>query len=328
VTKPSVPSLTLLSRPFGARDPADAAVNAFTEIGCNVSPARDGSFDPAETTPVLIWGNAGLFPQTFERLAALPADRRPLVAVWHSEVLPFARAGGVPRPRLTARELAKAVLRDARAIDPYSNARRLAELTERGLIDVLVVISEDRREFLAERGIESEVVPRGYHRSFGIDLRGERDIDVLFLGTLKAVPRRRRILRVLARADVDVLARGDWHDPRYWGSQRAALLNRTKIALNLSRHPGQFAGDRFIVSMGNGALVVSEPAHRPAPFRPGEHYVEAPARDLAATIKRLLADDEERQKIAAKGREFVTEELTMTRSATEILELIAKRLKR
>jgi glycosyltransferase involved in cell wall biosynthesis len=276
---------------------------------------------------VLVWGNAGLFPRAFERLAALPADRRPLVAVWHSEVLPFARASGVPRPRLTARELAKAVLRHRRAIDPYTNARRLVRLVRRGLIDLVVVISEDRREYLAERGVASEVVPRGYHPSFGADLGGERDVDVLFLGALD-VPRRRRILRGLERAGVDVLARGDWRDPRYWGAPRAALLNRAKISLNLSRHAGQFSGDRFTLSMGNGALVVSEPAHRPAPFRPGEHYVEAPTGDLAATIARLLADDEERRRIAAAGRELVTQELTMTRSAAAVLRLISDRLER
>ena len=273
---------------------------------------------------MLVWGNAGLFPRAFERLAALTARRRPPVAVWHSEVLPFPRASGVPRPRLSARELAKAVLGHPRAIDPYTNARRLVRLVRRRLVDLVVVISEDRREFLAERGVEAEVVPRGYHLSFGSDLGGERDVDVLFLGALD-VPRRRRLLRGLERAGIDVLARGDWRDPRYWGAPRAALLNRAKISLNLSRHAGQFSGDRFTLSMGNGALVVSEPAHRPAPFRPGEHYVEAPASELAATISGLLADDEERQRIGAAGRDFVTRELTMTRAAARVLALMDER---
>jgi hypothetical protein len=309
----------------GGRDATEAARRALGDLGCETVLATDASFDPSEENPILVWGNAGLHPHAFERLAALPARRRPLVAVWHSEVLPFARASGVPRPRLTARELAKAVLCHPRAIDPYSNARRLVRLVRRGLLDLVVVISEDRREYLAERGVEAEVVPRGYHPSFGADLSGERDIDVLFLGALD-VPRRRRILRMLEREGVHVVARGSWTDPRYWGAGRAALLNRTKIALNLSRHAGQFSGDRLTVAMGNGALVLSEPAYRPAPFRPGEHYVEAPARDLAATISRLLADEAELRRIAANGREFVTQELTMTRAARAVLDHIAQRL--
>lgn len=324
---PSIPALTVLSRPVGGRDATDAARSAFGELGCETTLTTDDSFDPSEQSEVLVWGNAGLFPRAFERLAALTARRRPVVAVWHSEVLPFARASGVRRPRLTTRELAKAVLRQPRAIDPYTNARRLVRLVRRGLVDLVVVISEDRREFLADRGVDAEVVPRGYHPSFGSDLGGERDVDVLFLGALD-VPRRRRILRGLERAGIHVLARGNWRDPRYWGAPRAALLNRAKISLNLSRHAGQFSGDRFTLSMGNGALVVSEPAHRPAPFRPGEHYVEASTPDLAATISRLLADDEERRRIAAAGREFVTRELTMTRAATTVLDLIAERSRR
>jgi glycosyltransferase involved in cell wall biosynthesis len=321
---PSISLLAVLSRPVGGRDATEAARGSIEELGCRTVLTDDASFDPSEASAVLVWGNAGLFPRAFERLAALPAGRRPVVAVWHSEVLPFARASGVRRPRLTARELAKAVLRHPRAIDPYTNARRLVRLVRRGLLDLVVVISEDRREFLAERGVEAEVVPRGYHPSFGSDLGAERDVDVLFLGALD-VPRRRRILRGLERAGVDVLARGDWRDPRYWGAPRAALLNRAKISLNLSRHSGQFSGDRFTLSMGNGALVVSEPAHRPAPFRPGEHYLEAPVSDLAATISRILADEEERQRIATAGREFVTRELTMTRAAARVLALIEER---
>jgi glycosyltransferase involved in cell wall biosynthesis len=325
-TPPSTPSLTVLSRPVGGRDATEAARGSFEELGCETVLTDDASFDPSEANAVLVWGNAGLFPRAFERLAALQPSRRPVVAVWHSEVLPFARASGVRRPRLTTRELAKAVLRHPRAIDPYTNARRLVRLVRRGLLDLVVVISEDRREYLAERGVESEVVPRGYHPSFGSDLGGERDVDVLFLGALD-VPRRRRVLRRLERAGIDVLARGDWRDPQYWGAPRAALLNRAKISLNLSRHAGQFSGDRFTLSMGNGALVVSEPAHRPAPFRPGEHYVEARTSDLAVTISRLLADDEELRRIAAAGREFVTRELTMTNAAAKVLALIERRVR-
>ena len=325
MSAPFEPTLALLTRLLGTRDPADAIGRALEELGCRIVRATDASFDPEESKLVLVWGNAGWFPGAFERLAALPVDRRPLVGVWHSEVLPFARGSGMPRPRLTASELLKAARRDGRAIDPYSNARRLAGLVRRGLIDLLMVISEDRREFLAGVGIEAEVVPRGYHPSFGADLGGERDIDVLFLGALN-VPRRRRILQMLERAGLDVLARGSWTDPRYWGAGRAALLNRAKIALNISRHPGQFSGDRFTVSMGNGALVVSEPVYRPAPFRPGEHYVEAPPRALAATISRLLADQKERRRIAANGHDFVTEELTMAHAAERVLALFAERL--
>lgn len=327
VPSPAHPALTLLSRKLGPRDPGDAVGSAFTELGCEVVRATDATFSPESASALVVWGNAGWFPRAFELLAALPPSDRPLVAVWQSEVLPFPRASGLGRTRLTARELARILLRRPTAVDPNTTARRLVGHVRRGLVDILVVTSEDRREFLAEQGVRSEVVPRGYHESHGADLGRERDLDVVFLGALN-VPRRRRILRSLARAGVDVFARGSWTDQRYWGEQRAALLNRARIVLNVSRHPGQFAGDRFVVAMGNGALVVSEPVYRPAPFRPGEHYVEAAVPELAETIRRFLADEEERRRIAARGHAFVTGELTMRRSAARVLALIARRLER
>jgi glycosyltransferase involved in cell wall biosynthesis len=249
------------------------------------------------------------------------------VAVWNAEPLPFPRESGVRLSPPTPRELAKIVLRDVRTTDPQSNARRIVGLVSRGLVDLVVVTSEDRREYLRERGIDAHVIPRGYHESYGTDVGLERDVDVVFLGALD-VPRRRRILRGLAGAGVEVVAHGSWTDQRYWGTGRARLLNRAKVVLSLTRHPGQFAGDRFVVAMGNGALVISEPVYRPSPFRPGEHFVEARVPDLAATIRQYLTHEDARRRIAACGHSFVTQELTMKSSAARLLELLAERLAR
>jgi len=123
---------------------------------------------------------------------------------------------------------------------------------------------------------------------------------------------------------VDVTAAGDWSNPAFWGEARARLLNRTRILLNLARFPGQLSGHRFLIGMGSGALVLSEPVYRPDPFVPGTHYVSAPMEGLPAVIDRLLADDEERRAIAERGRRFVCEELTMERSLGEIAALVAR----
>ena len=121
-----------------------------------------------------------------------------------------------------------------------------------GLPDLLVVTSEDKREYLAEHGIAAAVLPWA---TTAPRLRPRtRDIDVLFLGMV--VPRRRRVLRGLRRKGVEVVNLG-WTDPALWGEQRAELLSRVKILLNLSRNPGQFAGTRLTLGMGAGCLVVS-----------------------------------------------------------------------
>ena len=82
---------------------------------------------------------------------ATPRYRRPYVLLWHSEPLPPARATGLPLPWLNLREVAKVVLRDARATDVYTNYFTLRSLHRVGIPDVLVLSSRGRQEFLAER---------------------------------------------------------------------------------------------------------------------------------------------------------------------------------
>jgi hypothetical protein len=70
-------------------------------------------------------------------------------------------------------------------------------------------------------------------------------VEVLFVGD-PAVPHRRRALRALRRAGIDVTSRGAWHPQRgRWGDERAALLRRSKLLLNISRHPGNAADSRL-----------------------------------------------------------------------------------
>jgi hypothetical protein len=314
----------VLSR--GRRRPGQSHPFAETLSGLrlNVETVENSAFRPRTDTLVLIPGNARWFRQSLTALAAMPDNRRPPVVVWHSEPLPYASTAPVPRPRLNAQEIAKIALRDERITDAYSNARYLRQLARVGLPDLLVVTSEDKREYLAELGIEAAVLPLGYHPPRTAPTSRTRDLDVLFLGIV--VPRRRRVLRRLRRKGVEVVNLGSWTDPALWGQHRAELLSRVKILLNLSRNPGQFAGTRLTLGMGAGCLVVSEPIYRPEPFVTGEHYVSAPPEELPQTIEWYLAHDGARDRIAAHGHEFVTQQLTLVRSVTQVLALLEKRL--
>jgi glycosyltransferase involved in cell wall biosynthesis len=135
-------------------------------------------------------------------------------------------------------------------------------------------------------------------------------------------------LRTLARRGVSVHVFGGWNDQGYWGEARTQLLNRARILLNLSRHPGLFAGDRLVLGMANGALVVSEPIYRPEPFVPGKHFVVATIEEMPDEIERYLDDEEARARIARQGYEFVTREVTLERAMTELLGLIERRIAR
>jgi glycosyltransferase involved in cell wall biosynthesis len=81
----------------------------------------------------------------------------------------------------------------------------------------------------------------------------------------------------------------------------------------------------MLLGMANKALVVAEPIYRPSPYRPGVHYVSASLDEMPEAIGRYLADEESRRRITDAAYRFVTEELTMERSAEAILRLVPVR---
>jgi hypothetical protein len=287
-------------------------------LGCDPLSTDDAPLDLAGVDLVWIQGNANWYPRVCRQLEEAP--NRPTVAIWHTEPLPPPPESGLGRPRLGMREIAKILLRDRRATDPYTNVKRLRQMKAAGLPDVLAVSSRARQAYLASRGIQCEFVPLGYApQVHGEDLGLERDVDVLFLGQM--VRRRKELVRKITAAGAAIRTEGSWSNHATWGHSRTELLNRTKILLNLSRFPGEFAGLRLILGMCNGAMVVSEPIYRPEPFVPGEHYIEAPSEQMPQALRYYLDHAEERQKIVERARRFVTRELTLRRSLQRILEL-------
>lgn len=293
----------------------------LSELGYDVDIVEDGEFTAEGDAPVWIGGCANWYPGTWRRLLALTAARPPVV-LWHSEPLPPPRASGLRLARLHVKEIAKILLRDPRTQDPRSNFRALRKLVRQGLPHVLVVSTRERQEFLAEHGIEASFVPLGYREDVhGRDLGLARDIDVLFLGSLD-VPRRKRILAQLRRQGLAVQALGGWDESAFWGERRTRLLNRTKVLLNLPRHPGLLSGGRMILGMANKALVVAEPIYRPEPYRPGEHYVSAELDEMPEVAARFLADEDARTRITESAYAFVRTSLTATSSVKRILALV------
>ena len=316
---------------FDRRVPAIAGTRptvatVLEELGHLVSLAEDGPVDLAPYDFVLLWLNPGYYPRLRRQLLAMPKASRPLVVVLHAEPLPSSRASGFPRwSMLSAAEIAKILLWDWRATDVYSNAFKLRRMMREGSIDLLFAMSAMEVEYAREQGYECGFIPYGYHPKFGRLLGLERDVDVLFLGDTRP-PRRRRLLRYLREHGVEVTVRGSWHDPSLWGERRTEFLNRTKIVVHLQRYPGKLAAKRFVLAMGNGAMVISEPAYRPEPFVDGEHYVVAPIERMPQVIRHYLDHPHERDQIAETGRRLVTEELTFARSMETMLDVIYRRL--
>ncbi len=294
-------------------------------LGFDVNLVYEREIDLSADRIVFIGGNPIWYRRTLERIAALPREQRPVVIVWHTEPLPMPPEAGFPRERLTTREVVKIVLRDRRVNDHYSNARYLEQLDRDGSATVLAVATGAYQAFLAGRRVHADFVPVGYHEGDGRLLGLERDIDAVFLGDYR-IRRRRRILRRVEREGIDIQTLGsNTPEKGYWGDARTELLNRTKIMLNIPRLPGHLPDIRLIVGMANGALVVSEPMYLPAPYVPGEHYVEATVDELAETVRCYLDDEDARRRITSAAHRFVTEGLTLEGSFRQLFRLASER---
>lgn len=301
---------------------APVAQEILRDLGFDVrvSTERDAQLLPGQI--LLVRGSPLWYRRTLRRVAALEARRRPCVVVWHTDALPMPSAAGLPREALTVREVAKIVLQDRRINDHYSNARYLRRLCGQGIVNVFAVANGAYQAYLAEHGVKTELVPVGYHPSYGRLLGLERDIDVLFLGEHR-VRRRRRILRRLKQEGLDVVTVGSQSPTKgYWGERRTELLNRTKILLHIPRYPGHLS-DRHLMGMATGALVVSEPIYLPDPLRPGVHYVECSVAEMADTVRTYLANAKARRQITEAARLYLTEEFTLERTYARLMELAA-----
>lgn len=295
----------------------------FRDFGLDARMVSDEAFDTAAENLVFVSGSPLWHKRAMARIRGLPPEQRPFVIVWWSEPLPFPKGSGFRLSPPTVREIGKIVLRDRRISDAYSNGRHMRRLGEEGIVDLLAVATRSYQAFLAQYGIDSELIPVGYHHTHGHLLDLERDIDVLFLGDLR-VGRRKRIMRRLERDGLEVHTIGSYSDPKYWTDGRTEILNRAKISLNLPRHSGLMAESRWPPSMATGALLLSEPVCLPDPYVPGEHYVEAPVSQMAETARRYLEDEEERRRITDAAHAFMTKELTLERSFAKMLEVAGR----
>ncbi len=102
--------------------------------------------------------------------------------------------------------------------------------------------------FLCELGIPSTFVPIGYTPTLGRSLaHGGRDIDVLFFGHVSS--RRRWLLNKIDAALRQAGYKLKVIERDCYGDDRTAILNRSKIVLNLHKFPWEFAGQRLLMAM-------------------------------------------------------------------------------
>ena len=190
-------------------------------------------------------------------------------------------------------------------------------------VDYLVPSTQQRQRFFNERGIMADFVPVGAYAEAGRELGTPRDIPVVFLGTAK----HGRRAAMLDELGVFLQQRGIAFrriESGCYGDERTALLNRTRILVNLHNYPWSPAWIRFLMASACGTLVVSEPTEDDRPFVAGQHYVAATLAEMPDTIVRLLADPEHCARIAQAASGLCRTELTLENSVQSLCQRVSQ----
>jgi hypothetical protein len=323
---------------------AQAISQALVQLGYSVAPFEWNQPLPAGVDVVLSHGPYGRFLSVPERLAKLPPGQRPFLVHWNDEGLPDLR---LPWPIMSG--LGSARSRVGRLVDSSNPAaqtltrllrlksidRRLMRFSylgdyryayQQGWLGLLVDQSKIYAALHSAHGLPALAVPWGAIPAWSADLRLERDIDVLWMGARAS--RRRgalldRIRSELRRRGIEMYVADNEEHPFIFADERARMLNRAKVTLNLTRtwYDDNFL--RFAIVLPNRSLLVSEPMldHCPA-YVAGRHYVAAPIDQLPDTIEYYLSHAAERQRIVDDAYGLVTNELTLKNCVARIMAAV------
>lgn len=210
---------------------------------------------------------------------------------------PIIYGGNLLPPEITAHLPCDSVVINLEQVSDEStwmNERYAAVLKAFPVLDY----SPRNRRNLAAKGIEhAGVLEIGYSECLSqIRHVPVKDIDVLFYGSMNE--RRRDVLVALHEAGLKVV-----HLFNVYGAERDAAIARAKIVINIHHYAsGVFEIVRISYLLANRVCVLTEGNIEDPDLDPfiGGLAVEL-YEDLVERCKELLADDEERELIAANG---------------------------
>lgn len=300
-------------------------VRSVAGLGHAAVEFADDSPLPSDLDLVIVIGPLASLVPLANQLIATPIDRRPPLALIHTEQLPnpdlpewFRRGLGRLRSRAERAIYREDALGQWRASQGpqrilarayrYRYYGDLFWLREEGILTVLAVWSRVTADFLRARGFDPLVLRGGIGLDWGRPLGLERDIPVLWLG--KPVSKRRirllhRLCSQLEERGVEVMVVDGVEHPYVYGQERTILLNRTKIMVNLVREKYDDNSMRYPLAAHNGVLIISEPTLPHTWFEPGVHLVEVPVDGMADAICYYLEHEAERLRIAQNAYRLV-----------------------
>ncbi|RMH01893.1 MAG: glycosyltransferase family 1 protein [Chloroflexi bacterium] len=322
---------------------ATVICDELTALGHKPVPFFYQSELPDNVDVIFSFGPYGPFEYLLSRLNALPRSKKPILTHWNTEGIPDLRipwvvmfgagllrawaerlrfSDGVGRKLVTGRMMKPLHKRMTRFLyfGSYYYAYRA------GLMEVLADSSAVYADLHVRHGLPTVVAPWGATRRWYADLGYERDIDVLWMG--KRGSKRRSMLLDMVRArleryGVKMLVVDGEERPFIYDQERTEILNRSKITLNLTRTWYDDNYSRFALAAPNRSLIVSEPLLPHCPhFRPGEHYIAAPASELADQIMYYLAHEDERMAIVERAYQLMMSELSFEKSIAAIMTAV------
>jgi hypothetical protein len=188
-----------------------------------------------------------------------------------------------------SQELLEIARRSPGVTDPYSNAWTLLRLARRRIFDAIAVSTPSSQQFLAERGVASEHVPLGWWPYYG-----------------------------------DCLVWNATSTSSSWVSRRPGGRNRTRVLLNLSRHPGLLSA---CACSSEWRTERSSPRSRSTTRGRTARASTSSRRwypTLPGLIRHHIEHENERAAIAVRAHRFVTEEATLAASVDRIAALIER----
>lgn len=313
--------------------------STLKELGCKTTGFLCDERLPEALDMIISYGPWGSLVPLANQLLSVPRAQRPAFVLWLSEQLPnpdlphwIQRLGGVARSQAERLAYRRSSLGDWQ-LDPRlrcltTRAHRfryygdLFWLKKQGILSALVTTSHWTAQFLRARGFDPILAYEGAHPSWDPGVQVERDIPVLWIG--KTATRRRarllsRIRRELRERGVEMLVIDGVEHPYVFGEERTALLNRTKIVVNLLRKEWDDNSFRYYIAASSRALIITEPTLPHTPFLPDVHLVQSPIEHMTDTIIHYLSYEQERQQIANRAYQLINEELTMKKSLAWIL---------
>jgi hypothetical protein len=294
---------------------------------------------PSDAKIVLVQGPYGTLLPLTRQLVGCPPECRPVLAYWFQQSLDMRPPEWIRKPLAMIfsdlqryyREAGRGGHRLGRTATKLVDTTRGGRLRFLGdilwlyhhnLLDVLALSSTVYAKYLAQCGITSILVPRGYHPDYGQILGLKRDIAVVWMGKTRNRRRKRAVywLREQLEKHGQVMHIYDGEERDFiFGEKRTQILNRAWFVLNVLPDPTWEVSIRYYVSAANGAVVLTEPGENEYPFVPGKHLVECPIEKMPDTVTYYLEHEGEWRSISDAMSSLMKRDLTLEQSMASIL---------